>query len=107
MEKRQYESVQALVRQLHAPNKNVSRPHSDEETSNEGDKDRSFSIHSLPFLAVEKLPRKRSIFDSNFKIPTFTITSPNSPESPENIAHRRFSFGHFRRHSHSSVRYMN
>lgn len=103
-----YESVQALVRQLHAPNKNVSRPHSDEETSNDDEKDRKQSVYSLPILAVERPHRKKSIFDSTFKIPSLTITGPlsalSSPESPENMAHRRFSFGNFRRHSHSSVR---
>lgn len=102
MEKRQYESVQALVRQLHAPKKNVSRPHSDEETSNDEEKVRSY-VHSLPILAVEKPHRKRSIFDSTFRIPVLTITAPNSPESPEI---RRFSFGNFRRHSHSAVRHL-
>lgn len=107
MEKHQYESVQALVRQLHAPNKNVSRPHSDEETSNDEAKDRNRNVHSLPILAVEKPQRKRSIFDTTFKIPILTITGPHSPETPESIAHRRFSFGNFRRHSHSSVSYKN
>lgn len=100
MEQHGYESVQALVRQLHAPSKNVARPHSDGELTS-GDKERG---HSLPFLAVEKPIRKRSIFDNTFKIPVLTVTSPNSPESPENMAHRRFSFG-IRRHSHSAVRH--
>lgn len=100
MENRQYESVKALVRQLHAPNKNVSRPHSDGETS-EDEKDRKFSLYSLPVLTFEKQNRKKSLFESNFKIPVLTVTGPNSPESPENNPHRRFSFGLYRRHSHA------
>lgn len=104
MDSHRYESVRALVLGLHAPNKNVSRPHSDEETSNDEDRSTSPNIHSLPILAVEKPNRKRSLFESPFKIPTLTISGPQSPESPENMAHRRFSFGNFRRHSHSSVR---
>lgn len=106
MENRQYESVQALVRQLHAPSKNVSRPHSDEETSSSDAKvERKHSVYSLPILAVEKLShRKRSLFESTFKIPTLTVTGAEStPESPENMAHRRFSFGNFRRLSHSAT----
>lgn len=104
MENRGYESVQALVRQLHAPSKNVARPHSDGEMTSI-DKERSY-VHSLPTLAVDKQNRKRSIFDNTFKIPVLTITAPNSPESPENMAHRRFSFG-IRRHSHTAVRHLN
>lgn len=109
MEKHQYESVQALLRQIHI-NKNVSRPQTDEEASNEEDKEKNQN-HSLPILAVEKTTRKRSLFESTFKIPILTISGPaTSPETPEHehehMAHRRFSFGHFRRHSHSSVRYL-
>lgn len=107
MESNQYESVQALVRQLHAPQKNVSRPHSDEETSNDDEKDRKQSVCTLPILAVEKPLRKRSIFDATFKIPVLTVTAANSPESPENFGLRRFSFGNFRRHSHTAVRHLN
>ena len=103
MENRGYESVQALVRQLHAPSKNVARPHSDTELANPETK--RIYEHTLPLLAVDK-NRKRSIFDNNFKIPVFTITAPISPESPENMAHRRFSFG-IRRHSHTAVRHLN
>lgn len=107
MEEHKYESVQALVRQLHAPKMNVSRPHSDEETSNDEEKDRKSSLCTLPILAIEKPQRKRSMFESTFKIPVLTVTAVNSPESPENNGHRRFSFGHFRRHSHTAVRHLN
>lgn len=100
----QFESVKALVRQLHAPNKNVSRPHSMAETSDNDDNDRKVSVYSLPILAVEKPYRKRSLFDNAFRIPSLTITAPNSPETPENHL-RPFGFVHFRRHSHSAVRY--
>lgn len=102
MEKlQQYEHISRLIRELHGPAKNVMRPHSDDETSSE---DRNVNAHSLPILAVDKPQRKRSVFENAFKIPILTISTPTSPESPENIAHKSFSFGHFRRHSHS-VRY--
>lgn len=102
MENRQYDSVKALVRQLHMPNKNVARPHSDAELSRDEGRRRTIDLHSLPFLAVEKPHRKRaSLFETGLKIPMLTVTSPNSPESPEHNPHHRFSFGHFRRHSHA------
>lgn len=84
----------------------MSRPHSDEETSSSDTKvERKHSVYSLPVLAIEKLShRKRSLFESTFKIPTLTVTGVEStPESPENMAHRRFSFGNFRRLSHSAT----
>lgn len=104
MENNQYESVQALVRQLHAPSKNVARPHSNQEMSKDEEKKRRHSgTYSPPIFAVDKATRKRSLFDSAFRIPALTITAPNSPETPED--HRRFSFVNFRRHSHSAVRH--
>ncbi|CRK94141.1 CLUMA_CG007660, isoform A [Clunio marinus] len=90
----QYESIQALVRQLHAPDKNVSRPRTDEEVPNDD--------HSLPILVVEKPHKKKTYFENTFKIPTLMVTAPTSPESPENMENRKFSFGNFRRHSHGS-----
>lgn len=105
MEGRQYESVKTLIRQIHGPTRNVSRPH-EEQLSPERRKSLERSHYSLPILAVETPQRKRTVLDHAFKIPTFTITGPQSPESPENSIHRKFSFGNFRRHSHSSVRYM-
>lgn len=102
MEGRQYDSVKALVRQLHMPNKNVARPHSDSELPKDEVRRRTIDLHTLPTLVVEKPSRKRaSLFETGLKIPVLTVTSPNSPESPEHNPSHRFSFGHFRRHSHA------
>ena len=91
----QYESVRALVRQLHGPTKNVSRPHTDDEAS-----DVESTEHSPPIFVATN-PRKKSYFEHALKIPALTITGPQSPENMDNPL-RRFSFG-LRRHSHSTV----
>lgn len=104
----QFESVRALVRGLHGPPRNVSRPIQEEDSSNET------SRNSLVNLPDELHQQHRKIFDSHhmfdhaLKIPTLLITGPtspmsiNSPTSPEN-PHRRFSFGGLRRLSHSQT----
>lgn len=112
-------SINALIRHIHGGSSvNLSnRRQSNEETSSIGQRsasDRSVSsLNTLPFLEVEKPLRKRSMFEGAFRIPRLMITGPHSSpvESLERIergleeSHRRFSFGNFRRHSHSSVRF--
>jgi hypothetical protein len=109
-----FDSINALIRHIHGGSSiNLSRRQSNEETSSIGQRsvsDRSVSsLNTLPILEVEKPLRKRSMFEGAFRIPRLMITGPHSSpvESLERgieESHRRFSFGHFRRHSHSSVR---
>jgi hypothetical protein len=105
-----YESIHALIRNLHdvGSARNITRRQSHDASSLKGlersTSDRSVnSVHTLPILQVDKLARKRSVFD--FKIPLLTISGAllHTPETPDE-SHRRFSFGHFRRHSHTPVR---
>ncbi|KAG5674402.1 hypothetical protein PVAND_004376 [Polypedilum vanderplanki] len=98
-----YESIHALIQNLHGGStRSLTRrqSHNDINELARSSSNRSVSsVHTLPILEVEKLSRK-SVFD--FKIPLLTITGPHlqTPESPDDH-HRRFSFGHFRRHSHT------
>lgn len=97
-----YESIQALIRQLHGGSVQDIKRRSDEEFPII---DMPRSTSAFPILDVEHIPRKRSIFESaRIKIPMLTVTGPlSSLESPSEEGHRRFSFGHFRRHSHTAV----
>lgn len=104
-----FESINALIRHIHGGSvANLSRRRSNEETSSIG---RSVSDRSVSsFLEADKSLRKRSMFEGAFRIPKLMITGPHSSpvESLERgleESHRRFSFGNFRRHSHSSVRF--
>ena len=111
----QFESVRALVRGLHGPPRNVSRPISEEDSSNENSKNTSHNslvnLDSRPddlHHQNRKLFDHHNIFEHSLKIPTLLITGPtsplscSSPTSPEN-PHRRFSFGGLRRLSHSQT----
>lgn len=117
--KQKFESIQALIRQLHGgSSSDLTRRQSNDETSKSFQRsasDRSVSsLQTLPIFEIGDKPRKRSMFDAAFRIPKLMITGPHS--SPveslhhscalehESSPHRRFSFGNFRRHSHSSVR---
>lgn len=113
---RKFESIHALIRQLHggSPN-NLIRRQSNEEMGRgmqRSPSDRSISsLNTLPSLEIEKPMRKRSVFEAALRIPRLMITGPHSSpiESTQSCTleespHRRFSFGNFRRHSHSSVR---
>lgn len=113
---RKFESIHTLIRQLHGSSSDLSRRKSNDETSTNiprsaSDRSVSSSLNTLPILEIEKPLRKRSLFEGAFRIPIprLMITGPHS--SPvdslctlEESPHRRFSFGNFRRHSHSSVR---
>lgn len=113
---RKFESIQALIRQLHGESPtNFIRRQSNEEMGRNiqrSPSDRSLSsLNTLSNLEIEKPKRKRSVFEAAFRIPKLMITGPySSPiESTQSCTleespHRRFSFGNFRRHSHSSVR---
>lgn len=107
-----FESINALIRHIHGGSSiSLNRRQSNEETGSIGRSvsDRSVSsLNTLPILEIEK-PRKRSMFEGALRIPRLMITGPHSSpaESIErglDESHRRFSFGNFRRHSHSSVR---
>lgn len=103
----QYDSIRALIAQIHHNRTDMypRGPNEESPTSMErSTSERSVSsIHTLPILEVEKPKSKRSLFEGAFKIPKLTVTGPQSEESLED-QHRRFSFAHFRRHSHSAVR---
>jgi hypothetical protein len=104
-----YDSIQALIRNVHGgSSQDLIRRHSNENISVKDlprtNSDRTFN--ALQMYDVEKLPRKRSMFEgSMLKIPKLTISGPRSADSSSspNEEHRRFSFGHFRRHSHTAV----
>lgn len=111
--KNKFEGISALIRHIHGGSTvNLNRRQSNEEKGsiNRSVSDRSVnSLNTLPILEVQKPLRKRSMFEGAFRIPRLMITGPHtSPvESIERgleESHRRFSFGHFRRHSHSAVR---
>jgi hypothetical protein len=106
-----FESIHALIRQIHGGSSNSLANDEREGSIQRSLSDRSVSsLNTLPILEIEKPQlRKRSMFEGAFRIPRLMITGPHS--SPldsictlEESPHRRFSFGHFRRHSHSPVR---
>lgn len=110
----QFESVRALVRGIHGPTRNISRPIQEEDFSTENSREASRnSLVNLDARPDDLHQQHRKLFDSHhmfdhaLKIPTLLITGPtspmsNSPTSPEN-PHRRFSFGGLRRLSHSQT----
>lgn len=103
----QYESVKALVRGLHGPAKNVSRPlsHSDDEKSDDGEL-APIQIKDPRIRSILLAPKRHSLqphhshSENALRIPTLMITAPGSPTPSINNQNRRFSFG-LRRHSHS------
>ncbi len=100
-----FKSINALISNIHGGSSAIlpQNESSDETRSVE----RSItSLNNLPVLEVDKPIRKHSLFEGGFKIPRFLITGPHSSpvmESSNEDLHRRFSFGQFRRHSHSAV----